>query len=140
MKKILCVLFSMFLLFFLFSCKKQSQTPPKNEDNTTGSVQQDIDRVNSMFATDDTGSDANQDSGSVDFSEQMVGSDVTAAQASIFIGRTVEMMESQIGPPNSKSYSASTTDNGENGIWIYDHFTAYTFRSYDGSETVVSVL
>ncbi len=62
----------------------------------------------------------------------------TAAQASGYVGSSASALESALGAPTSKSYSPSCMGEGEDGIWMYDGFTVYTYKE-GGSETVEAV-
>lgn len=62
----------------------------------------------------------------------------TASQASGYVGSSASALESALGAPTSKSYSPSCMGEGEDGIWMYDGFTVYTYKE-GGSETVEAV-
>ena len=56
-----------------------------------------------------------------------------------YVGRSAAELAAAIGQPNSTEYASSCIGDGEDGIWYYDGFTVYTYRSTDGSERVEDV-
>ncbi len=62
----------------------------------------------------------------------------TLEQAGSYVGSSASALEGALGSPVSKEYSPSCMGEGEDGMWIYDGFTVYTYRE-NGVETVEAV-
>lgn len=60
------------------------------------------------------------------------------AEAEKLIGKSVEKLLEALGEPTSLSYAPSCLGSGEDGEYIYDGFTVYTYKE-GGTETVRSV-
>ena len=54
--------------------------------------------------------------------------------------KIVGALISAIGQPISKSYASSCIGDGQDGEWIYQGFTVYTYRDTNGSERVEDVM
>lgn len=65
---------------------------------------------------------------------------VTVSDASAYIGNGVGALVSAIGNPISKNYASSCIGDGQDGEWIYQGFTVYTYRDTNGNERVEDVI
>lgn len=62
----------------------------------------------------------------------------TKADAAKYIGKSASSLRSALGAPKSTSYASSCLGDGEDGEWVYDGFTVYTYRE-GSTETVQDV-
>ena len=53
-----------------------------------------------------------------------------------FVDQDAQLLLDALGEPNERQYEASCSGPGDDGIWLYDEITVFTYRE-NGVETIV---
>ena len=135
MKKVFVFVLTAAMLLSLAACSTAAKTDRADQ---TPAAEQTAPAEEKQAAAEEEPEKAPEQTPSVTEAEPSEAPEASGAleTALSFVDQDAQLLLDALGEPNERQYEASCSGPGDDGIWLYDEITVFTYRE-NGVETIV---